>query len=125
MTTIVTSVEDAKKLEFGEQFVIEPQGFDSPDHDALEFEEEHSKLSAEVNEIVSQIAPPGDVRDTVQVEFTDTHAVISTVVDQTLKLGGDVRDTTVDLDAGKSTKRSLTAEGHGFVSVNGQQFPTP
>lgn len=125
MTTIVTSATAAKKLKFGEPFIIEPKGFDGPEHDALEFEEAYTKLSAEVEEIVAKIQPPEDIRETVVVEFTKEQAVITSIVDQTLEIGGDVRDATVEMEAQKPTKRKLNDEGNGFVSVNGQEFPTP
>lgn len=58
------------------------------------------------------------------VEFTDRHVVLTSTVDKKVRLTGDIRDSTVRLRAGQETRRRLTAEGNGYVAVDGIQYPT-
>lgn len=122
MATIITSAQDAKALKFGDQFTISPAGFDDPDHDPVEFSEAYAKLAEEVQEVVGNLQPPAGVSESIEVEFNDTHVFFTSTIDQQVEVGGDVRDGKVNLTAGKRAQRTLTGEGHGFVSINGERF---
>lgn len=135
---IIRTEQDIEDLEFGEAFEVEIPNFaefansETGPLDLLDSDE--YKLSQKLEALIEvkfstpEIKPepePEPTRDTVAVSFTDTHVVIESTIDQAVDIGGDVRDDTVKIEAGKSIKRKLTDEGNGYVEVNGEKYKTP
>lgn len=124
--TVIRSEKDIANLKPGQSFIVAVDGL--PD-DPIELVEsdawaEVQKLeTAALNKFVESDRGEQDAGLTVSI--TDTHVVIETETDTELELGGDVRAATVTLDAGKTTRRKLTDEGNGWVSVNGQKHVVP
>ena len=85
---------------------------------------EIERLTGLIEERFSQ--PPVDpVEEKLAVSFTDTHAVVTSPVDRTVAVSGDVRDGEWKLSAGKPSKRKLTKEGTGVVIIDGVAYSTP
>lgn len=59
----------------------------------------------------------------IKVSFRDGKVTVWSPETVTVRLGGDVRDRTVSINAGASRTYSLTGEGFGYVSVDGDQYP--
>ena len=114
----VRSVQDVDQLKFGDQFIIEPP---NPPDDPEEYAELLFPLAEEVNAALAKkfggFKPPE-----VTVEFSTTHALITAEEDMSVEVSGDVRDGAVLLRSGRTSKRKLTDEGNGWVSVDGKRF---
>jgi hypothetical protein len=59
------------------------------------------------------------------VSFSKTHITIKATADIEKTLGGDVRDGNLKLEAGKSSRRKLTGEGNGWVSIGDSRHEVP
>lgn len=105
---VIKTKADVDKLAFGDAWV-----WDAPD-DPEEAFDAIQKLEEELGQYL-------DDRFAAKfaVEFDETHVHITSDRDTTAVVGGDVKDGKVKLEADKTVKRKLTAEGNGFVTVNG------
>lgn len=66
--------------------------------------------------------PRDDPTSNLMVHFTDTEVLITSTIDQTVKVGGKVRDGSMKLKANKETSRKLTKEKADFVSIDGVEY---
>ncbi len=118
---IITDPADVADLPFGTPYVLDV-GFNEPDHDPEAFADAYAKARA----AIPATEPVDTEPPTIEVSFTDTHAVFTSPVDSVVAISGDVRDDDdMKLAAGKPKQRRLTNEGHGFVSVEGKEYPRP
>lgn len=97
----------------------------------LELHETRDELLAKIEEPPEAEEPPDDEADApdfepwkpiILVEFTAEYAVITANTKRVVQLGGDVRDGRAVLQADKPSKRKLTKETNGFVSVDGVKW---
>ena len=121
MADLIRSVDDLPEtIDEGTAFFVDVWPVDPVD-DPAEIER-YEKLDAEILQAIADrtiVAEPGD---TLFVDFADKHVLITSTVDATVKVAGDVRDGIVRLKAGKPSKRALSKEGNGFVSVDDERF---
>ena len=116
---VVSNPSDVKGLPVGTPFVLSAgEGLpDSPDlpvvHDDVFW-----PADAEVFEAMSQ-PPPGE-----QIEVVESKGFveITSTVDMTAEITGDVRDGTIRLHSGQTVRRKLTSEGNGWVEINGRRW---
>lgn len=86
---------------------------------------------APVPEVKTSIQPgdkpasASEVHEDYTVVLTKKQLSIKAATDVQIELGGDVRDSSFKLVAGKTTNRKLTDEGNGFVTVNGRKLEIP
>lgn len=124
----VVDQNDADSLKWGEGFYVEIPGFnelaDDPDGPLKLIESDEFKHAQKLEQTVMARFDTGR-DDPFTVTVGETHITVQAVTDVVAVLGGDVRDSEVKLPAGASTRRKLTREGHGFVTVNGTKYFTP
>ena len=67
----------------------------------------------------------GNSESGLVVTFSDTHVSIKAASPIKAQLSGDIRDGKVNLKAGQTSRRKLTGEGNGFVSINDVKYEVP
>ncbi len=127
MKTVKTE-KDIESLELGEGFIIVVDGLDKfaddPDGPVAMLDSKEWAEAERLGKLVEErfAKPPSVAVPTLTVGFDATHALITSAVDRSAVISGDVRDGTIKLSAGKVAKRKLTNENHGYVTVDGEKF---
>lgn len=125
---LIRRPEDVDSLPEGTPFVVEvPNEPEPPVEFAEAFFEVNDAVFSRMVRLRTGVEVPGvevvvPADEGLEVEVTDTHVLITSPVDRTVEVSGDVRDGKVNLRAGRASQRKLTGEGTGQVIIDGQAW---
>ena len=117
----VKSVGDVpEKIEPGQAFFVDvwPVEPVTEADEIVRLEQLDAEIHAAIGSAVTESTEPAE---RFAVEWSDTHVTITATDDITVELGGDVRDGTAKLRAGRPSKRKLEKRREGWISIDGQR----
>lgn len=121
---IVSDVKDVEKISLGDQFIIEPSGFDDPEHDPEAFADAHAKLRSEVDAALEEKFTPKEPKEPLVIERMDENTLMVTVNEGLpAVIDGDARKKTIKTN--NPTKVGLQKAREGFITVNDEKVEYP